>query len=81
MEIICPLCNGLKELEEYCPYCNSRMEDTGPIENYFDDYSPYLDKNITQMLNNSEDPMSCVHLFHCTKCDYDNRVNISKEFH
>lgn len=80
MEIICPLCNGLKEASEICPDCNASMDDTGPIENYFDDYSPYLDKNITQILN-SANPEVCVHLFKCNQCGRDMRISISKEFH
>lgn len=81
MEVICPLCNGLREAEEYCPHCNGIMEDTGSIENYYDNYSPYLDKNITQLLNNTGDPMNCVHLFQCSRCGYDTRINVSMEFH
>lgn len=80
MEIICPLCNGLKEISEVCPNCNASMYDTGPIENYFDDYSPYLDKNITQILNNTN-PENCVHLFKCIQCGSDMRISVSKEFH
>lgn len=80
MEIICPLCNGLKETIEVCPNCNTSMHDAGPIENYFDDYSPYLDKNITQILN-STNPGNCVHVFKCNQCERDMRISISKEFH
>ena len=61
MEIICPLCNGLKKSNQICSNCNIPMKDTGPIENYFDEYSPYLDKSITQFLN-SENQEICVHL-------------------
>ncbi len=80
MEIICPLCNGLKEVSVSCPNCQSPMEDTGPIENYYDDYSPYLDKEITQKLDN-EDFMDCVHLFQCSQCGEDQRISIRKEIH
>jgi hypothetical protein len=80
VERICPLCNGLKEMEVSCPICNSKMYDAGPIENFYDDYSPYLDQNITQAIN-KEDLHHCVHLFKCSKCKKDKRVSIFKEIH
>lgn len=80
MERVCPLCNGLKTVKEVCPNCQSYMDDTGPIENYYDDYSPYLDRDITQKIDKTED-MYCVHLFQCTQCDRDKRISIVKEIH
>ncbi|MCR1897741.1 hypothetical protein NSA47_01900 [Irregularibacter muris] len=78
MEMICPLCNGLKNLANPCPNCHGQMTDKGPIENFYDDYSAYLDKNITQRLDNA-DPNYCVHLFQCDICGKDKRMSIDRE--
>lgn len=80
MEILCPLCNALKEANVVCSDCNTFMYDAGSVEDYIDSYSPYLDKNITQILN-STNPGSCVHIFKCKQCGKDTRKSIAKEFH
>ena len=40
---LCPLCNGLKHIQLYCPECNSEMDDKGKVMDYDDEYSAYED--------------------------------------
>ena len=79
MEMICPLCNGIKDVDNLCPDCHGQMNNKGPIEDFYDNYSAYLDQNITQRLDNA-DPNYCVHLFQCATCGEDKRIAIEKEF-
>lgn len=59
---VCPICNGLADYTIKCPDCGNRMEARGAIQDYFDDYSPYLDKGITQQADGVE-YNRCVHIF------------------
>ncbi|RKD31457.1 hypothetical protein [Thermohalobacter berrensis] len=77
MELVCPLCNNLEEYTMECPMCKENMMDEGPIVNYLDDYSPYLPKDITQLVDGAEHD-KCVHLFRCKGCNYDKRVEIKR---
>ena len=74
---ICPICNGLADYIIKCPDCGNRMEARGTIQDYFDDYSPYLDKGITQQVDGVEHNR-CVHLFYCPNCNKDKRVVINE---
>lgn len=78
MERVCPLCNGLEIAQELCPNCQSYMKDIGSIEDYYDNYSPYLDKEITEKLNETEE-IYCIHLFQCPQCNRDKRISILKK--
>lgn len=80
MELICPLCNGLYEVEFDCLKCNSDMEDKGPKVNYYDDYSPYLLDEITSNVDGVKRDQ-CVHVFQCSNCGYKENYSIErKEF-
>ncbi|KNF09494.1 hypothetical protein CLPU_3c02740 [Gottschalkia purinilytica] len=77
MNLICPLCNGLKEKKVKCKNCSDYMKDYGPIVNFYDDYSPYLSNDITQLVDGvSHD--CCLHLFNCDNCNYDEKVKINR---
>lgn len=79
MEIICPLCNGLREFQIDCEKCREGMKDRGRIAEYYDNYSSYLDISITELIDgvcNDE----CVHIFTCKNCNHDKRVSIDKIF-
>ena len=71
---MCPLCNGFESLNLACPNCGNRLEDSGRLMDYFDDYSPYMP--IDQM--KLEDGYSmdaeqgqCPHLCKCQNCGHD----------
>ncbi len=70
MEKVCPLCNGLKNIEKYeCSHCHVIMEDKGKITNFVGPYSPYEDDKI------NEDDI-CIHLLSCPKCGNDFRIQV-----
>lgn len=77
MDLACPLCNGIKDINTSCPRCSAKMKDEGPIINYLDDYSPYLSNDITQLVDGVPHNQ-CVHLFSCEKCKYDKRIQIDR---
>lgn len=76
MEYLCPLCNGMEKVTVKCENCGETMRDMGTIQDFFDDYSPYLDTEITRKVDgvNSD---QCLHLFNCPNCNADKRVVIN----
>jgi len=79
MELVCPLCNGLYEIKVICPICQNNMEDKGPIVNYLDNYSPYLLDEITSKVDGVSS-YKCVHLFKCSRCKHDKRVEVERTY-
>lgn len=77
MQLVCPLCNGIDEAHFNCPLCHSNMVDEGPVVDYLDDYSPYLSKDITQLVDGAAHD-KCVHLYKCKHCGYDKIVEINR---
>jgi hypothetical protein len=77
MDRVCPVCNSLVDMEIKCTRCEGIMTDEGRIADYFDDYSSYLDMNITELIDGAPSNQ-CVHLFYCPNCDYDRRIGINK---
>lgn len=71
MERICPICNGLQSVRRFCPYCGREMEERGALQEFIDDYSPYLSQELGENLT---DTRECVHLYYCPSCDEDVRV-------
>lgn len=79
LEYLCPLCNGLIQYEKKCSKCMSYMMDRGRVQDYYDDYSPYLSYSITDIMD--EEPANiCQHIFACPVCEYDDVVNINKMY-
>lgn len=64
---ICPICNGLTRIVKYCPICGELMETGDRVENYYDDYSPYLSYELTD-LNDGDPSNICSHVCFCLKC-------------
>ncbi len=77
MEWICPICNGLVSYIVRCPHCHETMTASAAIQDYFDDYSPYLDKEITEMVDGVSSKQ-CLHIFYCINCKENKRVPINK---
>lgn len=67
MEFLCPLCNGLERRIILCEKCGNPMKDKGAIQEFFDDYSPYLDLDITRNIDGVATDQ-CLHLFGCENC-------------
>lgn len=55
------------------------MDDCGRVQDYYDDYSPYLNYSITDKAD-GEPPGICQHLFTCHNCGRDMAVNIKKVY-
>lgn len=77
MDLACPLCNGIQEIDVLCPKCSVKMKDNGPIVNYLDDYSPYLSNDMTQLVDGVPHDQ-CLHVFSCPNCEYDERIKINR---
>ncbi len=77
MECLCPLCNGLFDSAVRCKICGGFMKDGGRIQDFYDDYSPYLSHNLTDKMD-GEPPGICQHIFTCTSCGHDDVLNIRK---
>jgi len=65
---VCPLCNSLAKMKKACPVCGGTMSDEGVIQDFYDNYSPYLDMNIYEDGYRCHDEKNCVHVFSCRHC-------------
>ena len=73
MDLVCPLCNGLFDKKMKCLNCIEIMKDVGPEVDYLDDYSPYLSKDITQLVDGVAHD-ECIHIFQCESCRHDRKM-------
>lgn len=77
MAWVCQICNGMASYVVKCSDCGEQMEARGAIQDYFDDYSPYLSRDLTKKADGVEHNR-CVHLFYCAGCASDKRVTINE---
>ncbi len=75
MDLECPQCNGLINVTEICPKCENIMEDQGRVEDFFDPYNPYLDREFVTM---DRPDHQCIHVFSCPNCGYDSRIIVNQ---
>lgn len=78
MERVCPLCNGLQQIDTCCPRCGHQLIDAGSLQNFFGPYSPYEEYNMYGSLASFDVAGQCVHLFYCPACDFDQRTAIEQ---
>ncbi|WP_040683290.1 hypothetical protein [Thermosinus carboxydivorans] len=71
METVCMLCNGMMDIDQWCPHCGSKLTDGGALENYLGPYSPYV---AVDSINYGLPDKQCVHLLVCPVCGYDTRI-------
>ncbi|KEO84415.1 hypothetical protein [Tumebacillus flagellatus] len=64
MELVCPLCNGLRGVQAACKSCGGPMEDGGMLSDYVGPYSPY---EWTPQVK-QENAGRCTHLLFCAAC-------------
>lgn len=71
-DTICPICNGLTNLDKVCEKCGSLMEDHGRYEQLFDPYSPYREIDHIRMTNGFMDVAQhqCIHIAQCPQCSH-----------
>ncbi len=67
---MCPVCNGFAPFRVNCPNCRTLLTDQGIWQNYFDDYSPYLDIEDMKFVNGFDDAAQhqCIHFASCPQC-------------
>ncbi|MDQ0090711.1 putative RNA-binding Zn-ribbon protein involved in translation (DUF1610 family) [Paenibacillus anaericanus] len=77
MSYICPLCNGLANLNSSCPDCGTVLENMGKKEDYAGPYSPYgsIDQFTSVIYKHAA--LGCEHVAQCPHCHeaYIYRVN------
>jgi hypothetical protein len=72
MEPICPQCNALTNLKVQCPLCQNDCDDKGRAMDYDDNYSPYLDYELSALtdgLTKNNSILYCSHLYYCQNCN------------
>lgn len=77
MDLICPLCNGIKNISLICKECGKEMNDEGALVNFLDSYSPYLSNDITVLVDGAP-ANKCMHLFQCTLCNNDEKYEVER---
>lgn len=67
---MCPVCNGIALFNVNCPHCQTLLIDQGMWQNYFDDYSPYLEIEDMKFVNGFDDARKhhCIHFATCPQC-------------
>ncbi len=73
LDKICPLCNGLDNVNLLCEKCKDIMSDIGRVQDYADSYA------CQQEINDSKN--YCIHLFKCKRCNSVKRIKIWKIEH
>ncbi|KKB74872.1 MULTISPECIES: hypothetical protein [Bacillus] len=68
---MCPVCNGMLAEARICPRCGSEMADAGRVTDFYGPYSPYMEFDSFMRKETS-----CIHLYTCQDCSYDERVEI-----
>jgi hypothetical protein len=72
IEMICPQCNALTELKVQCSVCQNDCEDKGRAMDYDENYSPYMDYELSALtdgLTKNNSNLFCAHLYYCKHCN------------
>ncbi|MCP8968171.1 hypothetical protein [Ectobacillus ponti] len=76
---LCPICNGMTDVQERCPECAAVMQDCGKTVDYLDDYSAYMDWQQLEQVDGmpyEESHTYCLHLFYCPRCQQEHSEKI-----
>ena len=79
---MCPICNGLRELENYCTVCGTALVNSGKVSDFLDPYGHYNDEETVKMGDgypNTEKDQICPHLMSCNRCNHDQVIFIREE--
>jgi DNA-directed RNA polymerase subunit M/transcription elongation factor TFIIS len=82
MVAMCPLCNGLNELDMNCSNCGTLMTDLGKVSDFLDPYGHYNDEETVKMGDgypNTAQDQICPHLMSCKHCSHDKVVFIQEQ--
>ena len=78
---MCPICNGLREVEKSCSVCGSKLKDSGKVSDFLDPYGHYNDEETVKMGDgypNTSIDQICPHLMTCKSCNHDQVVFIQE---
>lgn len=72
MNTLCPVCNGLHEINDRCPSCGNVTQDLGKVSDYWAPYSPYREIEDLKMTNGYIDAIAqrCIHKMYCDACQH-----------
>lgn len=81
MSYLCPICNGLANLNVQCPECHHQLDDYGRIDQIWEPYSPYREIDDIKLTNGYDDftTHKCVHLTTCSCCGKDQIIFINEQ--
>lgn len=81
MESVCPVCNGMMQLQAICTICHQPMIDLGRETDFWDNYSPYRDIQHLRMEGPGtlQEKTLCLHVAHCPFCDHEQSVTVEEK--
>lgn len=79
-QLLCPVCNGLNQLNARCPQCGEDLNDQGPVQHFYGPYSAYRPIEDIKKTNGFSDMENgqCIHLTVCTLCDQEIYTAVSE---
>ncbi|WML49674.1 hypothetical protein RCG23_06890 [Neobacillus sp. PS3-34] len=78
---VCPVCNGLKEIQVSCGGCGNNMKDYGRVMDFYDNYSAYMPIDQMKLEDGYPDTYSdhkCPHFYQCPTCQKDEVIFIKE---
>jgi hypothetical protein len=68
----CPVCNGFASLLSHCPDCGVPLQDSGRLQDFLANYSPYRPIEEMKMTDGWIDRTThrCPHQIYCSQCGY-----------
>jgi len=81
MSYMCPVCNGITNLNMLCPVCYQQLADCGRIDQIWEPYSPYREIDDIKLTNGYHDFVNhqCVHLASCPNCGKEQIIFINEK--
>ncbi len=78
--MLCPICNGLRQLTADCQVCAGPAADCGRTVDYFGPYAPYQPYEETNALTDETEKASecCMHVLYCPNCGNLSEVSIAE---
>jgi hypothetical protein len=71
---LCPVCNGLSNIERECSHCGDMMHDLGRVDTLYGPYSPYSPDEFKDDTNSKS--VDCQHVLTCPNCSTSSYVEI-----
>lgn len=68
----CPVCNGFTTILQSCPNCHHLLQDQGRFMDFFGDYSPYQEIELSKRSDGWIDLKNhlCPHQLYCSHCGH-----------